>query len=102
VERTGCGETLEETFEPLLPVSEQFKLQKRRAMATSGVPFADFAFLQQSGRFDIGQELSPACIPAPVAPPNIGTTKITDVSHCLIIESNYIYRSVVILPPTKA
>jgi hypothetical protein len=25
-----------------------------------------------------------------VTPPNIATTRIADVSHCLIIESNYI------------
>jgi hypothetical protein len=87
---TGCGEILDETFEPASPVSEQFKLQQRRAMATSGVPLADFAFLQQSGSFDIGHELSPACTLPPLAPPNIAKTRIVDMSHCLIIDSNYI------------
>lgn len=80
----------EEPFDPLLPGSEQFKLQHKRAMATSGAPLADFAFLQQSGSFDIGQEPSLPCTPAPVMLPSIATARITDVSHCRIIESNYI------------
>jgi hypothetical protein len=53
------GETVEEVLVPVLPGSEQFKLQHSRAIETSGVVFADCAFLQQSGRFDIGQEPSP-------------------------------------------
>jgi hypothetical protein len=79
---------LKETLEPVLPLSEQFKLQQRRAIATSGEPPGAFAFLQQSGKFDIG--LSPACTPAPVAPLKIATTRIADVSHCLILEADYI------------
>jgi hypothetical protein len=54
-----CGaEKLDEMFDPPLPGSEQLRLQQSRAIETSGVLLADCAFLQQSGRFDIGHEPS--------------------------------------------
>jgi hypothetical protein len=56
---TDCGEKLVDVLEPLLPGSEQLRLQQSRAIETSAVLFADWAFLQQSGRFDIGQR--PSC-----------------------------------------
>jgi hypothetical protein len=86
----GCGEKLEEVLVPLLPGSEQFKLQHRRAIETSGVLFADCAFLQQSGRFDIGP--SPACAPTPTAPPSMAATRMKAVSHLHIAVANYIER----------
>ena len=52
-----CVEKLGELLFPLLPGSEQFRLQQTRAIAAPGpVPSA---FLQQSGSFDIGHE--PSC-----------------------------------------
>jgi hypothetical protein len=53
------GETVEEVLVPVLPGSEQLRLQQSRAIETSGMLLADCAFLQQSGRLDIGQEPSP-------------------------------------------
>jgi len=54
-----CGdEKVDEPFAPPLPGSEQLRLQQSRAIETSGVLLVDFAFLQQSGRFDIGHEPS--------------------------------------------
>jgi hypothetical protein len=56
---TDCSEKLDDVLEPLLPGSEQLRLQQSRAIETSAVLFADCAFLQQSDKFDIGQE--PSC-----------------------------------------
>jgi hypothetical protein len=85
----GCGEKLE-AFDPALPGSEQFRLQHNRAIDTSAVLPADCAFLQQSGMLVIGHEPSPSCAPMPTAPPSMAVSKMNDVSHFLIIESNYI------------
>jgi hypothetical protein len=41
----------EAVLDPPLPGSEQFNLQQRRAIETSGTPAADLAFLQQRGMF---------------------------------------------------
>ena len=54
-----CEEKLTETLPPLLPGSEQFKLQQSRAMKTSGALLLERAFLQQSGTLLSGQEPSP-------------------------------------------
>jgi hypothetical protein len=85
----GCGEKLE-AFDPLLPGSEQFRLQHNRAIEPSAVLPDDCAFLQQSGMLVIGQEPSPSCAPTPIAPPSMAASKMNDVSHFLITESNYI------------
>jgi hypothetical protein len=54
-----CEENLAETFPPLLPGSEQFRLQQRRAIETSGTLLLERAFLQQSGTLLSEQEPSP-------------------------------------------
>ena len=58
---------LEAVVDPLLPGSEQFNLQQRRAIETAGAFATDRAFLQQGGIF-------PAPVPspalAPAVPPN--------------------------------
>src|SRR5260370_21486973 len=85
------GETVEEELVPPLPSSEQFRLQHSRAIETSGALLADCAFLQQSGRFDIGQEPSPRCAPTPTAPPSIAATRVKAVNHFRIAVLNYKY-----------
>jgi hypothetical protein len=52
-----CVEKFDELRFPVLPGSEQFRLQQRRASEAPG-PLLN-AFLQQSGNFDIGQV--PSC-----------------------------------------
>jgi hypothetical protein len=76
----GCGEKPDETFDPLLLGSEQFRLQQSRAMEACGVLLAALACLQQSGRFDIGQEPSLSCAPTPTVPPS-RDTRMNDISH---------------------
>jgi hypothetical protein len=78
------GEMLEELLVPLLPGSEQFKLQQSRAMETSAAFPPKCAFLQQSGMFVIGQEPSPSCAPTPTAPPSIATTRRKAVNNLRI------------------
>ena len=82
----GCGEKLDEAFDPLLPGSEQFRLQHSRAIETSGVLLADCAFLQQSGMLVIGQEPSPSCAPTPTAPPSMTCNKNKAVNQVRIDE----------------
>ncbi len=55
------AEKLDEVFDPLLPGSEQLRLQHSRAIETSGVLLAEWAFLQQSGILAIGQLPSLPC-----------------------------------------
>jgi hypothetical protein len=86
------GETLEEELVPPLPGSEQFKLQHSRAIETSGEVLADCAFLQQSGRFDIGQEPSCSCAPTPTAPPSMAATRVKAVSNFRIDVVDYIHQ----------
>ena len=81
----GCGEKIEDAFGPLLPGSEQFRLQHNLAMKTSEVLLADWAFLQQSGMLVIGQEPSPSWAPAPTAPARMDTTSTKTVNHLRII-----------------
>ena len=51
---TPCwGEEFEEVLDPLLPGSEQLRLQHSRAIEACGVLLADCAFLQQSGMLAI-------------------------------------------------
>ena len=50
-------EKLAELLFPVLPGSEQLRLQHSRAIEASGP--LEWAFLQQSGRFDIGHQ--PPC-----------------------------------------
>ena len=50
-----CAEKLDELLLPVLPGSEQLRLQHNRAIEAAG-PLLP-AFLQQSGKFDIG----PSC-----------------------------------------
>jgi hypothetical protein len=52
-----CVEKPDELLLPVLPGSEQLRLQHSRAIAASG-PWL-LTFLQQSGKFDIGHE--PSC-----------------------------------------
>ncbi len=59
---------LEALFDPPLPGSEQFNLQQRRAIETSGTFAADRAFLQQGGIFASSQD--PASALAATAPPS--------------------------------
>jgi hypothetical protein len=80
------GETVEEEL-PLLPGSEQFKLQHSRAIETSGLLLADCAFLQQSGMFVI--EPSPSCAPAPTAPPSMAAMRVKAVNHFRIAGTEY-------------
>jgi hypothetical protein len=88
----GWGEKLDELFEPLLPGSEQFKLQQRRAIETSGVWLVECAFLQQSGMFVSGHEPSPTCAPMPTAPQSMVTDRAKAVSHLRIGCGHYIER----------
>jgi hypothetical protein len=84
---TGCcGEKLEE-LDPLLPGSEQFKLQQSRAIETCELPLVDCAFLQQSGMPAI--EPSPSCAPTPSAPPSMAATRTKAVNHLPIVETEY-------------
>jgi hypothetical protein len=82
------GEKLEEVLDPLLPGSEQFKLQQRRAMETLGLLLADWACLQQSGILAI--EPSPSCAPTPTAPPSMAATRVKTVSQWRIDVRNNI------------
>jgi hypothetical protein len=52
-----CVEKLDELLFPVLPGSEQFKLQHTRAIEARGPLLT--AFLQQSGSLDIGHQ--PSC-----------------------------------------
>jgi hypothetical protein len=52
-----CVEKLDELLFPVLPGSEQFRLQQSRAIEAPGPLLC--AFLQQSGSFDIGHV--PSC-----------------------------------------
>jgi len=61
-------------------------------METSGVLFADCAFLQQSGILDIGQEPSRSCAPTPTTLPTMAATRTIPVNHLRIVEENYINR----------
>ena len=76
------GDKLEK-LDPLLPGSEQFKLQQSRAIETPAVLLADWAFLQQSGMLAI--EPSPSCAPTPTAPPSMAATRRKAVSHLRIV-----------------
>ena len=76
-----CGEKLEELPEPLLPGSEQFRLQHSRAIETSEVLLTDWAFLQQSGRFDIGHEPSCSCALTPTTPFSSAMKSPNAVNH---------------------
>src|SRR5712671_6032330 len=78
-----CWGELEE-LDPLLPGSEQFKLQQSRAIETPGVLLADCAFLQQSGMLAI--EPSPSCALTPIAPPIMAATRRRAVSQLRIDE----------------
>jgi hypothetical protein len=49
-------------------------------MEVFGVLLPECACLQQSGRFDIGQEPSLSCAPTPTAPLN-RDTRMNDISH---------------------
>jgi hypothetical protein len=86
------GETVEEELVPLLPGSEQLRLQHSRAIEACGVLLADCAFLQQSGMLVIGQEPSCSCAPTPTMPPSMATTRVRAVSHFRIDVVNYIDR----------
>jgi hypothetical protein len=77
------GEMLEE-LDPLLPGSEQFKLQQSRAIETPGVLLPDCAFLQQSGMLAI--EPSPPCALTPIAPPIMAATRRRAVSQLRIVQ----------------
>jgi hypothetical protein len=59
---------LEVLFDPPLPGSEQFNLQQRRAIETSGALATDRALLQQRGIFPCTHD-SPAAL-ALTAPPS--------------------------------
>jgi hypothetical protein len=50
---------------------------------------SDCAFLQQSGRFDIGQEPSLSCAPTPTAPLAKATTRTKAVNDLRIVEELY-------------
>src|ERR1044072_2126369 len=73
-----CVEELDEVV-PVLPGSEQLRLQQSRASEAWGPWLC--AFLQQSGKFDIGHEPSRCCAPTPTAPVNMTIVSATDVSH---------------------
>jgi len=79
---------VEEALDPLLPGSEQFRLQQSRAMETSEELLADCAFLQQSGILAI--EPSSSCAPTPIAPLSMAAMRANDVSHLRIVLTNYI------------
>jgi hypothetical protein len=83
---------LEEVLLPLLPGTEQFRLQHKRAIETAGDCSADWARLQQSGILLIGQELSCRCPPVPVTPITMVPMSKKDASH-LIIFNDYIDRT---------
>ena len=65
-------EKLEAVLDPLLPGSEQFSLQQRRAIETSGAWAVDLAFLQQRGIFLSAQD--PSFALAPITPPTRAMT----------------------------
>jgi hypothetical protein len=75
------GEKFIEVLDPLLPGSEQFKLQQSRAIDTSGVLRAECAFLQQSRIFVIGQEPSCSCAPTPMTPLSKAATRVKIVNN---------------------
>jgi hypothetical protein len=85
------GEKLEEVLDPLLPGSEQFKLQQSRAIETPRLLLVDCAILQQSGMLAI--EPSPSCAPTPTAPLSMAATRRKAVTHLRINMSNYIERA---------
>jgi hypothetical protein len=78
------GEKLEAEFDPVLPGSEQFSLQQRRAIETAGVLSADCAFSQQSG-FAIGHSPAPECAPTPTAASSMARTR-TELDNGLHID----------------
>jgi hypothetical protein len=80
----GEVEKLAVEFVPLLPGSEQFKLQHRRAIAACGELSAECALRQHSGMLDIGQEPSSNCAPTPTAPSIIDITRVETVIHLRI------------------
>ena len=80
-----CWGELEE-LDPLLPGSEQFKLQQSRAIEAPGVLLADCAFLQQSGMPAI--EPSRSCAPALTAPPRSPAMRVKTVNHFRIVGMN--------------
>lgn len=59
---------LEALVDPLLPGSEQFSLQQRRAIETWGALSVDRALLQQRGIFP--SALDPSSALAPTTPPS--------------------------------
>jgi hypothetical protein len=56
-------DTFEALVDPPLPGSEQFSLQQRRAIETSGAVPLDRAVLQQRGIFAFAEDPSAALIP---------------------------------------
>jgi len=81
---------LVEKLAPLLPGSEQFKLQQSRAIDTAGTLLLERAFLQQSGKLFSGQEPSPGCAPIPTAPPIIAAMRIQVVNNFRMVVRDYI------------
>jgi len=62
----------EALLDPMLPGSEQFSLQQRRAIEFSGALVTDRAFMQQRGIFPSTQD--PSFVLAPTAPPTKAIT----------------------------
>ena len=89
-------EKLDELLEPPLPGSEQLRLQHTRAIETSGVFWAEWAFLQQSGMLAIGQlpSCASACTPTVLAAR--ANIRIRVVGHLIMNEYHYSE------PPTSA
>jgi hypothetical protein len=74
-----CVEKLDELLFPVLPGSEQFRLQQTRAIEASGPLLR--AFLQQSGTLDIGHVPSCWCAPTPLTTVSISTLNTAAVSR---------------------
>ena len=77
----------EAPLDPLLPGSEQFSLQQRRAIETSGALPVDLAFLQQRGIFPSTQLPSALAV---TAPPNRAMMTARLKARFTIAKTNYI------------
>lgn len=78
----GRGEKLEELPEPVLPGSEQFRLQHSRAIEICAELPGEWAFLQHAGILD---KPSLSCAPAPTAAPSMAAVSAKSVNRLRIV-----------------
>ena len=82
-----CAEKLDELPLPVLPGSEQFRLQQTRAIEAPGSLLR--AFLQHSGSFNIGHKPSCSCAPTPAAAVNMTSVSTAEVSRFRVTAVDY-------------